>query len=44
MPNRTREFDNALLERVLPDVLWDEYGIAGDFVVKFFYAVCSHLC
>ena len=34
MPNRTHEFDTVLLERVMANVLWDEYGIAGDLIIS----------
>ena len=34
VPNRTRESDATLMERVMPNVLWDEYGIAGDLVIS----------
>lgn len=34
VPCHMREFTTALLERVLPNVLWDEYGIVGDLVIS----------
>lgn len=33
--NRTRKLDATLIERVMANVLWDEYGIAGDLIVSY---------
>lgn len=33
--NRTRAFNEALFQESTPEIMWEEYGVVGDLVVRF---------